>query len=446
MRKGHGDRALLVAFMALSACADPANRIAGPTTLTADVQTGTVPTEERAALTRIAQLVAVAMDNEPARQHLKRDMRAAPFREHKLQLTEYLRSRDGKALLARMTETNGGSEADLFAIVNAVRPLEFYMPAPNHREKWNGKADVIVLSQLEQSSPLVAFDKNGRTVSVSRDAPPDQPVLALIPVETNFSAPMNPVKSRNVRDANGDAIGTLEPVTLKVSSVVACDAYCGEGGDGGVSPVSDGGGGGGGGSSIDPGLYLEFSRILDAKEPWFRGDPEIEVHIHGPRDARTSAAGEDLSCAAEHAFDSRKYFDQNAGFWEGRAMLLSADEIRAYNAKYNNEGYLILFWEDDNQPCTLKYDANVVNQAVKAAAGTIVTVAIKVLTQGPWWTVPAIFLGTFFDDPASTLLTNDDFLGTAVMQDGFFFSYPDNTHVILDGNQLNGRATIRLRQ
>lgn len=195
-------------------------------------------------------------------------------------------------------------------------------------------------------------------------------------------------------------------------------------------------------AGIEPGLYLEFSRILDAKEPWFRGDPEIEVHIHGPRDVRTAASGEDLSCAGEHAFDSRKYFDQNGGFWQGSVMLFGADEIRAYNAKYNGQGFLVMFWEDDNQPCALKYDANVINQSVKASAETILTVALKVLTSGPWWTIPAVFIGSFFTDPTSTLLTNDDFIGTAVVQDGVKFNYPDNTHVILDGNTLNGRATI----
>src|SRR6476619_597955 len=154
MRNTHGEGALLVAFMALTACADPANRIAGPTTISADVQTGPAAASgERAALSRIARLVAVAMDNEPARQHLKRDMRAAPFREHKLQLGEYLRSKDGRSLLSRMIVTNGGTEADIFATLGSIRPLEFYMPAAKHREKWTGKADVMVVSQLEEASP-----------------------------------------------------------------------------------------------------------------------------------------------------------------------------------------------------------------------------------------------------------------------------------------------------
>src|SRR3954469_23386279 len=172
MRNTHGEGALLVAFTALIACADPANRIAGPTTSSADIQLGTDATAERAALSKIARLVAVSLDNEPARQHLKRDMRAAPFREHKLELGAYLRSKDGKALLSRMVALNGGTEDDLFSTLSTIRRLEFYMPVPSHREKWTGSSDVIVASELDESEPIVAFDKSGSEVTVdSRIAP-----------------------------------------------------------------------------------------------------------------------------------------------------------------------------------------------------------------------------------------------------------------------------------
>ena len=444
MRIRHGEGALLVAFTALVACADPANRIAGPTTSSADIQVGiAAPSEERAALSQIARLVAVALDNEPARQHLKRDMRSAPFREHKLQLTSYLRSKDGASLLGRMVAASGRSETALFSTLDAVRPLEFYMPAAKHREKWNGKADVLVVSQLDEASPIVAFDEAGRTIALDRDAPPEQPTLALIPVETDFTAPMNLAKSRNVRDENGSAIGTLEPVNLKVSSVVACDAYCGDGTDGSSSaPADAGGSGSSGGSQIEPGLYLEFSRILDMKEPWFRGDPEIEVHIHGPRDPRTPTYGNDLSCSGEHTGDYRKVFDQNGGFWEGRVLLYAADEINAYAKTFNDQGFHVFFWEDDNQPCDLKLDSNALVQLVKATAATATTVALKVLYPGPVWVIGAVFTATLFENPAASLLTNDDFLGAAVDVRGTTFPYFDNTHVIMDGSTLNGRANI----
>src|ERR1700675_1431375 len=101
MKHTHGEGVLVLAlFAALISCGDPASRTVGPNNskdIAADLSASAAG-GERAALTRIARLVALAMDNEPARQRLKRDMRAAPFREHKLELASYLRSKDGGAL------------------------------------------------------------------------------------------------------------------------------------------------------------------------------------------------------------------------------------------------------------------------------------------------------------------------------------------------------------
>jgi len=434
MKHGHGEGVLVLAlFAALAGCADSTSRTVGPT-WSKDITTGpapAAPSEERVALTKIARLVAVAMDNEPARQRLKHDMRAAPFHEHKLQLTSYLRSKDGQALLESMARLTRGGEGDVFAALAAIRPLEFYMPVQKHRESWTGKGDVFVVSQLDESEPIVAFDESGGAVSLDRKVAPDQPTLSIVPVETQFDQPMAPSASRNVRDQNGSTIGTLEPVMLKGSSLVVCGETCG-------------GGGSGGGTSIPPGLYLEYSRILDAKEPWFRGEPEIEVHIQGPNSLSAATIGEDLSCSGEHAYDYRKVFNQDGAFWEGRVMLFSPDETAAYLTKFN-QGFHVLFWEDDNEPCTLRLDSNSLVALLKSAAGAAGTAAIKVLPKVPPYVVVGVFLGTFFSNAGEWLLTNDDFLGVAVDQASAGYAYPGNTHVLMDGATFNGRATIVYR-
>jgi hypothetical protein len=434
MRYTHGEGVLVLAlFAALIACADPASRTVGPAG-SKDIVTEPTPapaSEERVALSRIARLVAVAMDNEPARQHLKRDMRSAPFHEHKLQLTSYLRSKDGRALLEGMAARTRGGESDVFGALAAIRPLEFYMPVVKHRESWTGKGDVLVVSQLDESAPIVAFDERGREVSLDRRVAPDQPTLSIVPVETRFDQPMAPAASRNFRDARGDAIGTLEAMSLKGSSLVACGDTCG-GGGGITSP------------SIPPGLYLEFSRILDVKEPWFRGEPEIEVHIQGPTDAANPRYGADLSCSGEHPYDFRKVFDQNTGFWAGQVMLFSADETAAFADKFN-QGFHVLFWEDDNVPCVLKLDSNSLVELLKSTANAFSTVAIKVFPRASPLVMAGVFLGTLFSNSGAWLLTNDDFLGAAVDQASAGYSYPGNTHVIMDGTTLNGRATIVYR-
>jgi hypothetical protein len=434
MKHTHGEGVLVVALLAaLVACADPASRTAG-LNVSNNVKSEPTPSssnEERAALTKIARLVAVAMDNEPARQHLKRDMKAAPFREHKLELAPYVRSKDGKALLDRMVTVSGEAESELLKTLTAIRRLEFYMPVAKHREAWTGSDDVLVVSQLDERDPIVAFDQSGKDVQLDRNIAPAQPTLSIVPVETRFDQPMPMIASKNVRDNNGSAIGTLEAIKFNSSNLIACDDPCG--------------GESGGSSAVPPGLYLEFSRILDMKEPWYRGDPEVEVHVQGPSNLNAPRNGEDLSCSGEHAYDPRKVFDQNGGFWQGRVMLFSADETVAFANKFD-QGFHVLFWEDDNEPCTLKLETNSLVELLKSAASAFSTVALKVFPKASPLVMAGAFLGTFFANSGAWLLTNDDFLGAAVDQASAGYNYPGNTHVIMDGTTLNGRATIVYRQ
>ena len=432
MKKIHGEGALVLAlFAGIGGCSDPIRSVAPTASPDIVASAGWAPSEERVALSTIAKLVAVAMDHEPARQHLKRDLRAAPFREHKLELTPYLRSKDGSALLTRMAAASGGDESGVFSTLSAIRSLELYMPVAAQRETWTGKADILVVSQLEESAPIVAFNESGGEVTLDRKTPPDQPTLSIVPVETRFDQPMDLKKSKNVRDQNGQAIGTLEPYALTQSSLIACGETCG-------------GGGSGGGTSLPPGIYLEFSRFMDMKEPWFRGDPEIEVHIQGPFMGAAPTYADDLSCSGEHPYDSRKYFDQNGSFWSGQVLLFSEAEVTAFTQKFT-DGFHVMFWEDDNQPCTLKLDTNTLTQALQSTAAALGTVAIKVLPKANWVIVAAAFLGTLFTNAGSWLTTNDDFLGVAVDQSGTSYYYPENTHVIMEGQTFNGRATIVYR-
>ena len=439
MKHRHGEGVLVVALAAaLFGCEDAANRAVGPK-VAADVQPGPAASpsssssEEWAALTEIARLVAVALDNEPARQRLKRDMRAAPFREHKLQLGSYLGSTEGTALLRRMAALSGGGEKELLETVAAVRPLELYMPVSKHRESWTGSAGVLVVSQLDEGEAMAAFDDRGNAVVVDAQVPPEQPTLSIVPVETRFDKPMSVNASKNVRDKGGAAVGTLEPITLRSAALIDCGECGGGGGGGGSYPAP-----------IPPGLYLEFSRLLDMKEPWIRGEPELEVHIQGPRETGSPTSGIDLSCSGEHAYEYAKVFNQDGGFWEGRVLLFSEAETVAFTNKFQ-QGFHVFFWEDDNDPCVLKLDTNVLSGVVQSTGVAFGTVALKVIPLTPWPVVAGAFIAAFFASAGEWLLTNDDFLGAAVDQASAGYYYPDNTHVIMDGTTLNGRATIVYR-
>ena len=125
-------------------------------------------------------------------------------------------------------------------------------------------------------------------------------------------------------------------------------------------------------------------------------------------------------------------------------MLFSADEATAYADKFN-QGFHVLFWEDDNVPCVLKLDTNSLVELLKSTANAFSTVAIKVFPRASPLVMAGVFLGTLFSNAGTWLLTNDDFLGAAVDQASAGYSYPGNTHVIMDGTTFNGRATIVYR-
>src|SRR2546427_6118062 len=93
---------------------------------------------------------------------------------------------------------------------------------------------------------------------LSPDRPPPTPVLALVPVETDFNAP---------------------PPPPRLSPLVECIAECDGGG---------GGGGGGWGGGVDPPpvtprLYMNPPHFLQTFQGWVEGSPEVEVHNLGQK-------------------------------------------------------------------------------------------------------------------------------------------------------------------
>ena len=418
--------ALALVALTVVGCSDSVKPVTAPIAASTNqtIAEATNPANaERAALARIGRIVAMSLGEKSARNQLKNRMRAAPFKEHKLELSAYARSEEGKALLAKTAA--GKPTDDVLTLLGQVRPLEFYMPVRKQRENWVGDEEVLVAVQLEEEDPIIAFNARGEEIRLDADVPPDLPTLSIVPSETRFDRPM-PANSRNVGDQNGNAVGTLTQFTPQMSSIVAIEP-----GDGG---------GGGGGSDVPPGLYLEFSRILDLHEPWTRGDPEIEVHIQGPTDAANPRLGVDLSCSGEHAYNYRKVFNQDGGFWEGRVMLFSADEVSRYNSQFP-DGFHVFFWEDDDSPCVLKLDNDVLIELIKSTAAATGAVSLKV-NPSDWRVAAAVFIAALFSNPAEWLKTNDDFVGAAVTTESSPWFIYNNSHVIMKGTALNGRANI----
>lgn len=227
--------------------------------------------QEKAVLNELTRAVALALNDPGLRQRIKNDLRNSRHtHEHKLPFSDYLRGESGGILLAKMAKETGKSREELLALLTGTRPFEFYMPVREHREGWKGEADLLVLGALtDVDASLIAFNLQGEPIVLSYSAPPSTPTLVLVPVETDFSKPLDPQKYRNTNDKNGDAIGTFAMVSM------SCEPdtdWCGD----------DGGGSGSGGPSPD-GIYFTEMVIYDKHEPWPRGDPEIEVHLFGQK-------------------------------------------------------------------------------------------------------------------------------------------------------------------
>ena len=179
----------------------------------------------RAARQHLARRVALALADPGFRGYVKDALDHSPVAEHKLQFQRWLQALDRRALkaLAKATrETDSAVDAE----ARMAPALEFYMPVPAHRSAWKGGADILVATALEDHESPVAFDLRGRRHLLRADTPPATPVLAVVPVETDFDTP---------------SFGHLLP--------------------------DDGGGGGGGGGGLPapspaPGLYMTASHFV----------------------------------------------------------------------------------------------------------------------------------------------------------------------------------------
>src|SRR5207253_8037029 len=92
-----------------------------------------------------------------------------------------------------------------------------------------------------------------------------------------------------------------------------------------------------------PGLYLTKAHFVDDFEGWLKGGPEFEVHILGQKGQTDSLT--DYQCAGEKQ-PAPYYFDQNALDWSGRVMLFSKVQLDAYNAAHPGQNIRVFVVED----------------------------------------------------------------------------------------------------
>ena len=249
------------ASSAPAAAADPAPPAVG--TLSASARA------DEAHLEALARRVALALRDSAFRAYVRTALDRSPFAEHKLQFQRFLQADGGRALTALAAAA--GEPADAVAAEAAAAvALEIYLPVPAHRAAWSGDANLLVATAIEDHEAPIAFDVEGRRQLLDADRPPATPVIAVVPVETDFDRVAGPARMQcaTAEDCTSGGGGTTDPSV----------------------------------SSTTTGLYLtyaqysqDFEGIRD-REPIrvpsqvkYRTDPELAIFAHSLSNVRSGS-------------------------------------------------------------------------------------------------------------------------------------------------------------
>ena len=394
----------LVALVLVAACVDRTPVTSPP------VNDGSVPAASLAAATQrsegLARMVAKGLKNPAFRAYLKAQLDASPYREHKLQFETFLAANSGRGLREVASENNATKE-DIAAAAKAAIALEVYLPVPAHRAAWQGDEHILVATALKDDDPPIAFDADGNRRVLDPKVPPATPVLAIVPVETDFS---------------------VQPAR---QTCVECD---GSGSGGGGSPPPP-----------PPGLYMTKSHFTQDFESWLKGSPEFEVHILGQKGTTDSLY--DYQCAGEHA-GGPYYFDQNDLDWSGNVLLFSKQQVDQYNAAHPGQNLRVFVVEDDDTACEIKTDPDRFQKIIFKVDSTYNRYTTgndsSTVVQKYWGYAKAAY--NIWQALASWLKSNDELVGNAVKDDIVGAFYPGyNWFVKGENNITNGWIDLEMR-
>src|SRR6058998_3938979 len=176
----------VAALLLIAAC--------GERTVTPPAETSTARVPESSRRPEaLAKMVAKGLKNPAFRAYLKAQLDASPYREHKLQFETFLAANSGRAL-REVAYENSVTKENLAAEAKAAIALEVYLPVPAHRAAWQGDEHILVATALTDDDPPIAFDPEGHRQVLDPKIPPSTPVLAIVPVETDFSVPPQPAR------------------------------------------------------------------------------------------------------------------------------------------------------------------------------------------------------------------------------------------------------------
>jgi hypothetical protein len=397
---------LLALAATLAACDRPAPTAGNEEATLAPATTQS--TQERDAMDRLARRLARALANPAFRAYLKGQLDQSPFVEHKLQLQRFLRG-SGRRALKEVARLNATTEAAVEVEANQAIPLEFYFPVPAHRAAWSGGPDLLVASARQDHDAPIAYDVSGRRQVLSPDAPPATPVLAIVPVETNFGP-------------EGLTANQVDPIPPPPPPP--------------LPPPQP-----------PHGLYMTYAHFVQDFEGWFKGSPEFEIHILGQAGASDSL--KDYQCAGEPVGGYYRW-DLNSLTWSGSSVLLfSQTQLSNYKTAHPNQNFRVVALEDDDTGCVIKFDAN----RFKNLMGTIQTqypnlTGAKDTTGSNLIRVVkrANALQKILSAVYSFITTQDDLIGNAI-EDVVVGQFYDHANWIVKGesNVTNGWVKLEMR-
>lgn len=359
---------------------------------------------------QVARRLALALRDPALRAELNTALQLSPVAEHKLHFQRYLAEGSGRRA-ARIAAATGGSAEDVTAEALGAVPLEVYLPVPAHREAWNGGESLLVATAISEHEAPVAFDLDGRRHLLDPAVPPATPVLALVPVETDFDAP--PPDRRS-------------------------NAECQDcGGDGGLGQVLQANG-----------VVMTYASFVEDFEGWLKGAPEFEIHIMGPNSAADTATAKTFQCIGEQAPYAYRW-NMDKLEWTGSIQLFSNAQLAAFEQTYPGRAFLILALEDDDGPCVIRANRDLAGQMLEALGQAYADYKgakdQKVLTPGGLARILRAGRSGFsvITSLASLLKTNDELIGFAIA-DSISGRYHPLSNWTVQDTDLNAAGRLRL--
>jgi hypothetical protein len=395
--------AVLLTVLCSAACNDRESPPTAPPEPTVSAAADISPDTRQ--LEGLVRRFALALRNPGFRAEVEARLDASPYPEGKIHLQRFL-SEKSRAATKVVALENGESEQSTDSVARATRQLEVYLPVPDHRRRWNGDTHLLVATQARDGEIPVAFDLNGGRHFLDPGKPPTTPVLAVVPVETDFDHPPGPAGATCV-------------------------------------PPTCGSGGGGGSILTPPGLYMTQAWIPGDFEGWLKGNPEYEVHVMGQ--LGTSDSLTDYQCAGEHAGDPYAY-DQNGTVWNGNVLLFSQIQINSYKAAHPGAALRLVALEDDDTACQIKIDQGRWNTMIAGFTTTYQdftgaidsgTVIKKIKAAKSLYNLLAAI--------ASWIKSSDDLVGNAIEDKVAMQTLSPYNWVLKDGSSTTGWLQLQMK-